>query len=206
MAVEDANDPGTVGYYEAEIVSATDYYPFGMPMPGRTYQQGAYSYGFGGQEMDDEIAGVGMSYTAEFWQYDSRLGRRWNVDPIDKPWESGYATFYNDPVRYNDPLGLDAQDGDLDDTRSVPGQDNQIYCEYCFENEGSSVPDFMRGGFIREQAQFSRQMRLQQWARNKMDEWQREIETEIQSERSIVDDTIEVTSKFLELTLHARGE
>ena len=33
-------------------------------------------------EMDNEVNNItGSSYTAEFWQYDSRLGRRWNVDP-----------------------------------------------------------------------------------------------------------------------------
>jgi len=41
----------------------------------------AYSYGFQAQEWDDEVSGSGKSYTAEFWQYDSRLGRRWNLDP-----------------------------------------------------------------------------------------------------------------------------
>ena len=47
-----------------------------------------YRFGFNGQEKDDEIFGsTGTSYTAEFWQYDARIGRRWNVDPVDKPWE-----------------------------------------------------------------------------------------------------------------------
>ena len=54
-----------------------------------------YSYGFNGQEKDDEIAGEGNSYTAEFWQYDSRLGRRWNIDPVVKYHESPYACFAN---------------------------------------------------------------------------------------------------------------
>ena len=68
---------------------------------------GLYRYGFGGQEMDNEINGVtGSSYTAEFWQYDSRLGRRWNRDPITYPWQSTYAVFNNNPIVYTDPLGL----------------------------------------------------------------------------------------------------
>ncbi len=41
-----------------------------------------FGLGFQGQEGDDEVAGRGNSYTAEYWQYDSRLGRRWNFDPI----------------------------------------------------------------------------------------------------------------------------
>jgi len=80
-------------------------------MSERTYTSAAgYRFGFGGQEKDDEISGNGNSYTAEFWQYDSRLGRRWNVDPVVKPWESSYATFANNPIYYNDPNGEDAED------------------------------------------------------------------------------------------------
>jgi len=52
-----------------------------------------------GMEKDDEITGVTSShYTAAYWEYDSsRLGRRWNVDSVNKPWESDYATFNNTP-------------------------------------------------------------------------------------------------------------
>ena len=115
IAVEDQGNPGTVEYYEADIVNAQDYYPFGMIMPGRSVSAGEYRYGFGGQEMDNEISGTGNSYTAEYWQYDSRLGRRLNVDPIDKPWESSYAAFHNNPVYFIDPDGLDAQGSDDDE-------------------------------------------------------------------------------------------
>ena len=68
----------------------------------------SYRYGFQNQERDDEIAGKGNSYTAEFWQYDSRLGRRWNIDPVVKHNESPYATFANNPIYFNDPDGKDA--------------------------------------------------------------------------------------------------
>ncbi len=105
IAVEDLGNPGTVEYYEADIVSAQDYYPFGMIQPGRSVSAGEYRYGFGGQEMDNEISGTGNSYTAEYWQYDSRLGRRWNVDPVRVTWESPYATFRNNPIVFNDPDG-----------------------------------------------------------------------------------------------------
>ena len=43
-----------------------------------------YQYGFIGQEKDDEVSGAGNINAAEFWQYDTRLGRSWNVDPIFK--------------------------------------------------------------------------------------------------------------------------
>jgi hypothetical protein len=41
--------------------------------------------------------------------YDSRIGRRWELDPIVKPWESPYATFANNPIWHSDPKGLDAE-------------------------------------------------------------------------------------------------
>ena|SRR5690554_6486437 len=67
----------------------------------------AYTYGFNGMERDDEVSGSGNSYTAEFWQYDSRLGRRWNTDPVVKEWESPYATFRGNPIYWIDPSGDD---------------------------------------------------------------------------------------------------
>jgi RHS repeat-associated protein len=64
-----------------------------------------YRYGFNGQEKDDEVAGAGNSYTAMFWQYDSRLGRRWNLDPKPNSSVSQYAAFANNPIWFSDPLG-----------------------------------------------------------------------------------------------------
>jgi len=65
----------------------------------------SYSFGFNGQERDDEVVGAGNSYTAEFWQYDPRLGRRFNLDPKPVPSISGYACFGNNPIWYSDELG-----------------------------------------------------------------------------------------------------
>jgi len=66
---------------------------------------GAYRYSFNGQERDDEIAGAGNIMTAEFWEYDTRLGRRWNIDPVSYPWQSVYACFNNNPIFFVDPDG-----------------------------------------------------------------------------------------------------
>ena len=56
-------------------------------------------------EKDDEVEGQGNSYTATFWQYNDRLGRRWNIDPVKKEHLSSYATFSNNPIIYIDPEG-----------------------------------------------------------------------------------------------------
>jgi RHS repeat-associated protein len=80
-----------------------------MLLPKRHESDESYRYGFQGQEKDDEISGEGNSYTAEFWQYDSRIARRWNPDPITKPFESPYAAFKNNPNYYIDPYGLNGE-------------------------------------------------------------------------------------------------
>jgi RHS repeat-associated protein len=66
-----------------------------------------YRYGFNGQEKDDEVAGNGNSYTATFWQYDTRLGRRWNVDPVYKSGISNYSVLSLNPIIMVDPGGDD---------------------------------------------------------------------------------------------------
>ncbi len=77
-----------------------------MGMPGRKYTFGSeYRYGFNGQEKTQEVAE--NLYTAEFWQYDGRIGRRWNVDPIVKPNESPYLAFAGNPIWFNDVNGAD---------------------------------------------------------------------------------------------------
>ena len=70
---------------------------------------GGYRYFFNGQEGDNEVFGDGVSLTAEFWQYDSRLGRRWNIDPVFKAFESPYASFAGNPVWIIDPNGKDGR-------------------------------------------------------------------------------------------------
>jgi hypothetical protein len=63
-----------------------------------------------GQEKSTEIESNGNSYTAEFWQYDARIGRRWNMDPVKKYYESPYAAFGNNPISFTDRNGDDTLD------------------------------------------------------------------------------------------------
>ena len=92
---------------EADVRQMQDYYPFGMVMPGRSFSAGggSYRYGFNGQEKSDEINGEGSNYNALFWQYDARLGRRWNIDPKPVTGLSLYATFTNNPILFEDSNG-----------------------------------------------------------------------------------------------------
>jgi hypothetical protein len=83
------------------------YYPFGMTMPKRSFKPADYRYGFGAHEKDDEVSGNGNHLSFGDYGYDPRLGRRWNVDPMLKDWESPFATFADNPIYYVDPNGLD---------------------------------------------------------------------------------------------------
>jgi RHS repeat-associated protein len=102
---------GSLSIYEAVVIMKSDYYPFGMAMPGRTYQTDQYRYAYNGMEQDPEVKGQGNSYTTEFRQYDPRLGRWLSLDPMmhEFPWMSPYMAFDNNPIYYNDPLGLEGE-------------------------------------------------------------------------------------------------
>lgn len=97
------NGGGTVVSFNAVVLSAGDYYAFGSSMVGRSYTSTSYRYGLNGQEKDNEI--IEGVYTAEFWEYDSRSGRRWNRDPVVTHSESPYCTFSNSPIVMVDPKG-----------------------------------------------------------------------------------------------------
>ena len=101
-------DDSTVIYYNPEVVIANDYYPFGMTQYARSYAEanvGNYRFGFNGQEHSNEINVNGNAYTAEYWEYDSRIGRRWNLDPKPDFAKSSYSAFSNNPLSFADPLG-----------------------------------------------------------------------------------------------------
>lgn len=103
----DANTDGIVDFYTAEVMSATDYYAGGMELPGRNFSASiGYRYSINGQEKTPEIAP--NTTTAEFWQYDSRIIRRWNVDPVQKEWESPYLCFSGNPIWLSDRKGDNA--------------------------------------------------------------------------------------------------
>src|SRR5690606_17862810 len=56
--VEHSTSGTTIDYYEASVVSASDYYPFGMGMPERKFASEGYRYGFNGKENDKDISSL----------------------------------------------------------------------------------------------------------------------------------------------------
>lgn len=95
------------------ISGASNYTTYGSVIQELKYAQveegdtAGYMFGFNGQEMDDEVSGDGNSYTAEFWQFDSRLGRRFNPDIVCHSNFTTYGTLANNPILYIDKEGDD---------------------------------------------------------------------------------------------------
>ena len=105
ILINDALQNQSINKYFLDIVSWADYYAYGRSISTRSYNKQTYRYGFNGMESDNEIAGDKNVYTAPFWQYDSRIGRRWNVDPKPNPSISQYNCFAGNPIWYSDVLG-----------------------------------------------------------------------------------------------------
>jgi RHS repeat-associated protein len=91
--VPSAGNCSLIDHYEPEIISATDYYPFGMISRVSLDTTGkAYRYGFNGKENDNEVKGEGGQQDYGMRIYDTRVGRFLSVDPITRsyPWYTPY--------------------------------------------------------------------------------------------------------------------
>jgi RHS repeat-associated protein len=109
--VASAVDPNLIGYYDAIVTNAYDYYPFGMIIPGRQVFGSGYRYGFNGKENDNEVKGVeGTQQDYGMRIYDPRLGRFLSVDPLTKeyPELTPYQFASNTPICAVDLDGLES--------------------------------------------------------------------------------------------------
>jgi RHS repeat-associated protein len=94
----------------SKVVSASDYYPFGLSMPGRSFQSEEYRYGFNGKEKDEEgMGGGGSTYDYGFRIYNPGLGKFLSVDPLTKqyPELTPYQFASNRPIDGIDRDGLE---------------------------------------------------------------------------------------------------
>jgi RHS repeat-associated protein len=101
-----------IDYYNADIVTAQDYYPFGMMMPGRNYNASGvsdYRFGFNGKENDNEVKGEGSQQDYGMRIYDPRIGKFLSVDPIASkyPELTPYQFASNSPIASIDLDGLE---------------------------------------------------------------------------------------------------
>jgi RHS repeat-associated protein len=140
--------------FTADVVTATDYYAFGMVMPGRSFEvAGAYRYGFNGKEKEDGINIDNYDFGARI--YDGRVGRWLSVDPlaIKYPGDSPFIFGFNTPISFRDSDGNEpvrVWAGTIQQAivhlnskglRSV----NDIYDYYGKYQEGAEAPN----GFVR---------------------------------------------------------
>ena len=119
LAVDSDND-GAINYYTADVVTASDYYLFGMSMPGRTFSSSTgYRYGFNGKENSVEISKGAISFEAR--AYDSRLGKFFTTDPrqVEYAWQSPYAYYRNSPINILDVNGMGGTTTHLDPSGKV---------------------------------------------------------------------------------------
>lgn len=95
-----------IDYFEPDMLGATEYYSYGMPMRIAGSPTGTnYRFGFGSHDKDDDLKVVGNHVSFNDYGYDPRLGRRWQIDPVEQVQISGYAVFKNNPNFYADPDG-----------------------------------------------------------------------------------------------------
>ncbi|MGB0254727.1 MAG: DUF6443 domain-containing protein, partial [Flavobacteriaceae bacterium] len=93
-----------------EIVSETNYYPFGLAHKGYNEQVKSYNLGehwkFNGVELNEDMD-LGL-YEMPFRQYDPTIGRFTGVDELSEKATnfSPYRFGFNNPIFYSDPTGL----------------------------------------------------------------------------------------------------
>jgi len=106
--------------FTAEVVSAQDYYPFGMVQPGRSFNAGTgYRYGFNGKEDDKDIETGAQDYGMRI--YDSRIAKFLSVDPLENkyPYLTPYQFAGNSPIKFIDLDGLEPVTNQADAIRNI---------------------------------------------------------------------------------------
>ena len=108
QAIRQSSSNELVDYYEPTIVSATDYYPFGLEMAGRMMTDDSYRFGFNGKEKDsDGEWGNSTHYDYGFRIYDPTIARFLSVDPLADAYTgwSPYNYVMGNPINNIDPDG-----------------------------------------------------------------------------------------------------
>jgi YD repeat-containing protein len=102
--IQHSSDGTTVDYYTADVKNANLYSTYGAI--SKSFG-GSPTLGFNGQRKSTEISA--SAQTAQFWEYNGDVGRRWNTEPLASkfPNVSPYATMDNNPILKGDPDGKD---------------------------------------------------------------------------------------------------
>jgi hypothetical protein len=140
---------GIADYYKPDVITANDYYPFGMQMPGRSFNSRSYRYGFQRQEKNDEIIAGGNAIDYKYRVDDVRIGRFFSVDPLSAkyPYNSPYAFSENVVINAVELEGLEKVD--INDLGINPNSTRNANGTYTFTKGGTTyanVPMIERGG------------------------------------------------------------
>jgi len=138
VVVSDKRTPicdGGVSHFEAEVLAAQDYAPFGMLLPERTWTSDSvsYRYSFNGYEKLDELYGEGNGVDFGERIYDSRLGRFLSLDPLmdEFPEQSPFVFADNSPIINIDLDGESAENVNENigqgDSRSSDTKERKLY-------------------------------------------------------------------------------
>ncbi|MEN7550548.1 leucine-rich repeat domain-containing protein [Rapidithrix thailandica] len=94
----------------SEVLSASDYFPFGKQMAGRNYSDESYRYGFNGKENDKDFGNQHLIQDYGFRLYNPEIGKFLSVDPLTKsyPELTPYQFASNTPIYAIDLDGLEA--------------------------------------------------------------------------------------------------
>ena len=97
--------------YKANVTMASDYYPFGLQMPGRMFNEPNYRYGFNGKENSEGSEwGTQLVQDYGFRLYNPGIGRFLSVDPLARsfPELTPYQFASNTPIQAVDLDGLES--------------------------------------------------------------------------------------------------
>jgi RHS repeat-associated protein len=131
-------------FYSADVISYSDYSPYGVELDGRHGSSG-YRYGFQGQEKDDEVKGEGNSVNYKYRMHDPRIGRFFAVDPLASqyPHNSPYAFSENRVTNAVELEGLEASDNNVQhysyETNADTGEKERVW-QYSSNELMLSVP------------------------------------------------------------------
>lgn len=149
----DVGGNNSIDYYEPEILTAQDYYAFGMLMPERTYSNGGakYRYGFNGKENDNEVKGEGNQQDYGMRIYDSRIAKFLSVDPITAqyPELTPYQFASNSPISGIDLDGLEYITAIYNVT--IKNGQNVVTSEYVWTNALTHSEKGLKGGGVNYQ-------------------------------------------------------
>ncbi len=133
----DINSNNEADYFESVVLSGTDYFPFGLEMPGREVNLAQQRFQFNNQEYDPEWENIHFT----FREYDKHTVRMRSVDPLygEYPYYSPYQIAGNTPIWAKELEGLEPWTTNSGST--VYGPYSHEYADATGLTPGGSTPN-----------------------------------------------------------------